>query len=246
MSSPLVSLIMPMHNTVQFVKAALDSVLRQTYANWELVVVDDDSSDGSYELASILAVGDQRIRVCKNDTNLGIAKSRHKAVGLCHGEFVGHIDSDDMLERWALEEVLQVFNAKPDAGLVYSDFAQVDTKGKVEHYSASLDFDANTLHRHGWRHFGMYRKSAYDAVEGFNTKLLRGCEDGDLFMQIAEKFPCHRVPKVLYYYRNHGANTTLTMKKCDGCTQRMECNYMRVWAKSANYNPVTFKPIPKE
>jgi len=245
-SQPLVSLIMPMYNTVQFVKAALDSVLRQTYTNWELIVVDDNSSDGSYELASILAERDQRIRVYKNDSNLGIAKNRHKAVNLCSGELIGHIDSDDVLERWALEETLQVFSTKPDVALVYSDFAQINAKGDIEHYSASLDFGTNPLHRHGWRHFGMYKKSVYAATGGFNTKLLRGCEDGDLFMQIAERFPCYRLPKVLYFYRNHGANTTLTVKKCNECTQRTDCNYMRVWAKSANYDPVTFKPITKE
>ncbi len=240
------SLMMPMYNTVQFLKAAVDSVLAQTYQNWEMVIVDDASDDGSYELATALALEDQRIKLHKNYTKLGIAKNRGKAVHLCTGEFIGHIDSDDMLERWALEEMLRVFDSKPDAALVYSDFAQIDTKGKLELYSTSHDFDPATLHRHGWRHFGVYRKSAYDATQGFNTKLLNGCEDGDLFMQIAEQFPCYRIPKVLYYYRSHSTNTTRTMKKCDSCTQRAECNYMRVWAKSANYDPITFTPLSKE
>ena len=246
MTKPTVSIIMPMYNTVQFVKAAFDSMLRQTFSDWELIVVDDNSQDGSYELASVLASRDSRIQVHRNEANLGIAKNRHKAVALCSGEYIGHVDSDDMLERWALEEVLTVFKQKPELGLVYTDFAQVGSTGKVEHYSASPDFDVNRLHQHGWRHFGIYKKSAYDATEGFNTKLLRGCEDGDLFMQIAERFPCYRVPKVLYFYRNHGQNTTLTMRKCDDCTQRMECNYMRVWAKSANFDPVTFTPLTQE
>lgn len=246
MSSPLVSLMMPMHNTVQFLKAAVDSVLAQTHQNWELVIVDDASNDGSYELATALALKDQRIKLHRNDSKLGVAKNRDKAVHLCTGEFIGHIDSDDMLERWALEEMLRVFDSKPDVALAYSDFAQVDVKGKVELYSASHDFDSNILHRHGWRHFGVYRKSAYDATQGFNTKLLNGCEDGDLFMQIAEQFPCQRIPKVLYYYRSHSTNTTRTMQKCDVCTQRTECNYMRVWAKSANYDPITFTPLKKD
>ena len=246
MNSPLVSLMMPMYNTVQFLKAAVDSVLAQTCQSWELVIVDDASDDGSYELATALALKDSRIKLHKNEAKLGVAKNRDKAVRFCTGEFVGHIDSDDMLERWALEEVLQVFEAKPDVALVYSDFAQVDVKGKVELYSASHDYDPNILHRHGWRHFGVYRRSAYDATQGFNTKLLNGCEDGDLFMQIAEQFPCHRTPKVLYYYRSHSTNTTRTMKKCDACTQRADCNYMRVWAKSANYDPITFTPLKKD
>ena len=240
------SLMMPMRNTVQFVKAAVDSVLAQTYKNWELIIVDDASDDGSYELASALALKDPRIKLHKNDLKLGIAKNRRRAAELCTGEFIGHIDSDDMLERWALEEMFSVFNSKPDVALAYSDFAQVDIKGKIEHYSASHDYDPNILHRHGWRHFGVYRRSVYDVTQGFNIKLLNGCEDGDLFMQIAEKFQCYRIPKVLYYYRSHSTNTTRTMKKCEDCTQRMECNYMRVWAKAANYDPITFTPLNKE
>ncbi len=246
MSSPLISLMMPMYNTVQFLNAAVNSVLAQTYPNWELVIVDDASDDGSYELATALALKDPRIKLHKNESKLGIARNRHRAAGLCTGEFIGHIDSDDMLERWALEEMLRVFNSKPDVALAYSDFAQVDVKGKVELYSASHDYDPSILHRHGWRHFGVYRKSAYDATQGFNTKLLNGCEDGDLFMQIAEQFSCYRTPKVLYYYRSHSTNTTRTMKKCDDCTQRMDCNYMRVWAKAANYDPITFTPLKKD
>lgn len=242
MGTPRVSLIMPVYNNVQFIKRAIRSVQNQTYTDWELVIVDDASLDGAAELAEVLAATDPRISFHKNETRLGVAKNRRKAVEFCKGEFIGHIDSDDMLERWALEEVINTFTVRPNVALVYSDMAQVDINDNIESYSASPDFDANILHRHGWRHFGVYKRSAYESTEGFNTKLKNGCEDGDLFMQIAEHFPCFRIPKVLYYYRNHSHNMTKSMQKCDDCTQRTECNYMRVWAKSANYDVITFKP----
>lgn len=243
---PLVSLLMPTYNTVQFLKAAVDSVKKQTYTNWELIMVDDGSVDGSNELASVLATTDKRIKHYTNPTNLGISKTRRKGVDESSGELIGHIDSDDLLERWAVEEMVTAFNAEPDVALFYSDFAHIDVENAVGSYSPSKVFDSAILHQHGWRHFGMYRRSAYDQTEGFNTKLIHGCEDGDLFMQIAEKYPCKRIQKVLYFYRNHAKNTTRKLKKCDVCTQRADCNYMRVWAKSAKYDPITFKPLNKE
>jgi glycosyltransferase involved in cell wall biosynthesis len=246
MNRPLISVLMLTYNGVQFLKAAIESVRHQTYENWELIISDDCSEDGTWELAQALATKDPRIKVFKNEKRLGITKNRAAAFSHTSGELIGHLDGDDMLERWALEEMWRAFVRKPDVGLVYSDLAQISVNNTVELYSASPSYNPNVLHQHGWRHFGMYRRSAYESTEGYNTKLLSACEDGDLFMQIAEKFPCYRLTKVLYYYRNHGDNASKTKTTCEDCTQRTECNYMRVWAKSANYDPVTFKSIPKE
>lgn len=234
------------YNGVQYLKAAINSVKAQTYQNWELIISDDCSEDGTWELAYALANEDSRIKVFQNKTRLGITKNRAQAFSHTTGALIGHLDGDDILERWALEEMQQVFAKKLDVGLVYSDLAQIDSKNNVELYSASKTYDASTLHQHGWRHFGMYRRSAYEATSGYNTNLSSACEDGDLFMQIAEKFLCCRLPKVLYYYRSHGDNASKNNSKCESCTQRPECNYMRVWAKSANYDPITFVPLKKE
>lgn len=234
------------YNGVQFLKAAVDSVRAQTHQNWELVISDDCSEDGTWELAQALAAKDPRIKVVQNKDRLGITKNRAAAFSHTTGDLIGHLDGDDMLERWALEEMGRTFASRPDVGLVYSDLAQINLKGAVELYSASRSYDPNVLHQHGWRHFGVYRRSAYEATTGYNSKLISACEDGDLFMQIAEKFLCYRLPKVLYYYRSHGGNASKANSKCEDCTQRMDCNYMRVWAKSANYDPITFTPFKKD
>ncbi len=236
-----VSLIMPLFNNAAFVKRAVDSVLAQTHKDWELIIVDDGSTDGSYELVGAL-YKQPEIKILKNDQNQGIGITRKKAVDVSDGELIGHIDSDDMLERWALEEMIECFKKKPDVGLIYSDFAQINRKDEVEIYAQSKTYDAKKLYQHGWRHFGMYRKSAYIKTSGFNTQLNR-CEDGDLFMQIAEQMPCYHLPKVLYFYRNHGDNTTSVEKKCEECNERPICNYIRVWGKAAGIDHITFKRI---
>ena len=181
--SPLVSILMPAYNTVRFIKFAIDSIKRQTYENWELVIVDDCSDDGTWELASKLSESDFRIKVFRNQYNIGIVKNRKRAFELSSGEFVCHVDNDDMLERYALDEMLAGFEMWPSVKLIYSDLAQIGVKGEHQLYSAAKDFNPDALHQHGWRHFGMYKRDVISDIDGYNDKLISGCEDGDLFMQ---------------------------------------------------------------
>ena len=245
MTKPLVSLLMAAYNNVAYIKNAIDSAKKQTYKNWELIILDDGSDDGTWELAEVLSKGDKRIKVHKNGVNIGYNSTMLKLSGLAKGDFYAHFDSDDMLERYAIEEMLLAFDQLPNVKFIYSDFAQIGKKGEVEHYSPSPTFDPNKLHQHGWRHFGMYRSDVMEHIQGYNEKLAstNGCADGDLFMQIVEKFPAARLPKVLYLYRNHGNNISTKNAKCEACPLRMDCNFARVWCKSANYDITTFKPI---
>ncbi len=240
-----VSIIMLAYNNVRYLKAAIDSIKAQTYQNWELIINDDCSSDGTWELASALSNYDQRIKVYQNEQNVGVVKNRKKTYAYTVGDFICHVDADDMLERWAIEEMLIAFDKAQDIMLIYSDIAQIGKNGEHQLYSASKYFDANKLHQHGWRHLGMYRKSVMDSIEGYNDKLVSACEDGDLFMQIAEKYPCQRLAKPLYLYRSHGSNSSRKNKKCRNCSERPVCNFIRVWASSANYDPITFTPLKK-
>lgn len=246
MNKPLVSILMPAYRSPQYIKHAIDSVVNQTYGNWELIIVDDCSGDGTWEIAKMLSMQDSRIKVHQNETNIGVVKNRAKAYTLSVGDLIGHLDNDDLLERYALEEMVRAFVQFNDVMLFYTDLAQISAEGKHQLYSESKTFDPHALHQHGWRHFGVYRRSVMNSIEGYNEKLISGCEDGDLFMQIAEKFVVVRIPKILYFYRAHPGNNSAKNKKCVSCEERMVCNYMRVWSKSANYDPITFKPLPIE
>lgn len=243
MTNSLVSLLMPAYNSARYIKYAINSVQNQTYTNWELIIVDDCSNDGTWEIAYMLSTRDSRIKVYQNDKNLGIVKNRKRAYSLSTGDLIAHFDNDDILERYSVDEMVKAFDQLPDVGLIYTDLAQIDEKGKHQLYSESKTFDPNILHQHGWRHFGMYRRKVMNYIDGYNEKLVSGCEDGDLFMQIAEKFPIVRLPKVLYLYRAHSENNSNYNKKCEICEERPVCNYIRVWSKTAKYNPITFKPL---
>jgi glycosyltransferase EpsE len=245
MSNPRVSILMLTYNSVQFVKAAVDSVKQQTYKDWELIISDDGSRDGTWELAQALAESDSRIKCHQNPKRLGIPGNRAAAFAVSTGDLICHLDGDDELYPYSVATMVEVADAHPDVALFQSDNAWMNGDGVVYQYHANKEPEENLSH-FGWRHFGMYRRSAYDTTAGYNTKLISACEDGDLFMQIAEKYPFMRVPYVLYKHRWHGGNASGTNKKCDTCTERPICNYIRVWAKHAGMDHITYQPLNKE
>jgi glycosyltransferase involved in cell wall biosynthesis len=215
---------------------AVNSVLSQTYPNWELIILDDCSTDFTYEIAKLLAKKDKRIKVYRNSSNLGSPKSRANAAEFMTGDLLCHVDSDDYIYPHALATMVKTFLKNPELGFAYSDMGYGDEEGGVFDYLKNIDPNPNLAY-HGWRSLGMYTRKAYENTEGYNRKLDKTCEDGDLFMQIADKFPIARVPHVLYVINNGGEHTSVENEiDCKTCPCRMDCNYAEVWARHANYD----------
>jgi glycosyltransferase involved in cell wall biosynthesis len=243
MKQPKVSIMMLSYQTVAWLKEAIDSVKAQTYKNWELIILDDNSQDGSYELAR--ACKSSKIKVYRNEKQLGTAGGRAKASKLCTGDFICHLDSDDLIEPWALETMVREFNRRPDVALIYSDWMDIGEDGAFGSYQPSHPYSPDKIAFLGWRPLGMYRRSVMDSIDGYNAALPH-CEDGDLFMQIVERFPAAHIPAVLYRRRSHSRNTSRRNVSCGECKSRPICNYVRVWSKHAGYDPITFTSLPKE
>jgi len=92
---PLISIIMPAHNGAKWIKKAILSVLPQSYADFEFIIINDDSSDNTEEIVTDFAKHDKRIKYIKNDHNLGVQKTRNIALGMAQGEYIAEIDQDD-------------------------------------------------------------------------------------------------------------------------------------------------------
>lgn len=229
MEAPKISILLLSYNRAKLIKRAVASVLKQSYKNWELIIQDDCSTDGSFEVVKELAKLDERIKIYKNEENLGIPKNRKAAYENSTGELIGHLDNDDFLYVNALEYMVNAFIKYPEIGIAYSDQSFIDDKGQPMEYVANKDY-GEPLTSYGWRHLGVYRRTAYEATDGYNTTLAYGCEDGDLFMQIAEKFPFRRVPHVLYGFNNVGDHAGFGVPECQHCLERAKCNFIRVWA----------------
>ena len=126
---PLVSVIMPAYNAAPFIEEAICSVIGQTVTDWELFVIDDGSSDESFQIAQKLASDDSRIHVLQNAENMGVAKTRNRGMELCKGHYVAFLDSDDYWKPQMLERMISRAE-ETAADIVYCSYELVDEGGK--------------------------------------------------------------------------------------------------------------------
>ena len=225
---PLISILVPTWNTPEkFLREMIDSVIAQTYPNWELCIADASVSDqpgtqsasGGSEvprnenvrrILEEYAAKDARIRYLLSDKNLGISGNTNLAAGLASGDYIGLLDHDDILAPDALFEVAAAINVKkPD--VLYTDEDKIDMDG-LYHFDPNLkpDFAPDLLRSHNYiTHFFVVRRSHLDKI-GLLRSEFDGAQDYDLILRATE---CTdrivHIPKILYYWRNHPGSTSL-------------------------------------
>ena len=127
-TQPLVSVIMPAYNAERFIEEAIDSVLSQTLADWELYVIDDCSKDDSFRIAEEYAARDPRIHVLRNAENSGVARTRNRGIELAKGKFIAFLDSDDIWLPEKLERQLAKMQSA-GAGIGYCSYGIIGEDG---------------------------------------------------------------------------------------------------------------------
>lgn len=160
MDSPLISIIMPAYNSERFIEDAIRSVLSQTYQNWELLIIDDCSTDDTYEDAMCIAANDPRINVFKNEVNSGAAVSRNNGVSLAKGEYVAFLDSDDLWMPEKLEKQIEIVG-NTHADICYTSYSIISASGEKMCNDYVVPKGAN------------YRSLLKENVIGCSTVLLR-------------------------------------------------------------------------
>lgn len=121
----LVSIIMPAYNSEKYIGDSIRSVLKQTYENWELIVIDDGSRDKTIEIIEKFVSKDIRVKFYKNESNLGVSQTRNKAIALAAGEWIAFLDSDDIWESNKLELQL-VHSKKYNSEFIFSGSSYID------------------------------------------------------------------------------------------------------------------------
>lgn len=124
----LVSIIVPNYNCSKYIKETIESVLAQTYTNWEMLIVDDCSTDESFNIAHSYAIKDSRIKLFQNKINSGAAISRNNALDLAKGEYVAFLDSDDLWECDKLQKQIKFMNENC-VDFCYSRYDLIDEEG---------------------------------------------------------------------------------------------------------------------
>jgi len=130
LNNPLVSILMPVYNAHAYLVGALDSIRSQTYTNWELIAIDDYSTDDSFLTLVEYEKVDPRIKVYKNITNLGVGKTLDKAVKMARGEFIARMDADDSSYPDRLEKQVSFLLENPDVVALGGQVRLINEKGK--------------------------------------------------------------------------------------------------------------------
>ena len=203
-ATPRVTVVMAVFNAARFLREAVASILAQTYREFELIVVDDSSSDDS--LSILESFDDPRIRIIRHHTNLGAALSRNDALAAARGELVAIMDADDVCAPTRLERQLAFLDANPLVGLVGCGiYDNIDVSGAVL-YTSYLPEDNETIQQtlvERWCFVHpsiMFRKALYETVGGYR-KAFEPAEDHDFILRILEHCQAHNLYEPLISYR---------------------------------------------
>ena len=115
---PILSVLMPVFNSELFVAEAIESILNQTFKDFEFLILDDASTDKSFEIIKDFGKRDSRIKVCQNEKNLGVVESRNKLINLSKGKYIAWLDSDDIAIKTRLEKQVNFLEEHPEIGMV--------------------------------------------------------------------------------------------------------------------------------
>ncbi|QKQ75369.1 CHAT domain-containing protein [Nostoc sp. TCL240-02] len=210
---PLISIVIVNYNRESYLGVAIASVLAQTWQDFELLIWDDGSTDGSVAITNAYAQQDGRVRVVEAQ-HQGVSAACKAAIAQTSGTYIGIVDSDDILAPTALAQTATVLNHHPETGFVYTDYLNIDEKGIVINYGhrCSIAYSQdNLLVNFMTFHFRLMRRSVYDQVGGVN-KSFQCAEDYDLCLRLSEVTQVRRVQEPLYLYRNHSQSISVSRK----------------------------------
>lgn len=204
MKNTLFSILIAQYNNGKFLMEAIDSVRAQTYTNWEIIIVDDCSTDNSNEIYALLE-NDSRIKVYHNEENKGCGYTKHRCAELATGEICGFLDPDDTLTSDALEVMVREHSKNDTLALVGSTYwacdenltplwqKQVHIIEKGESYLSTFPSPI---------HFAAYKNIYYKETGGID-KYLKRAVDFDLYARLEDVGKVHFIADTLYNYRQH-------------------------------------------
>ncbi len=216
--TPRVSVCIAVCNEERYLEEAVRSILSQTFRDFEIVIVDDGSTDGTAALLETLASGDSRIRVFCQE-NSGLMCSLNRAVRESRGELIARMDGDDVSEPERLALQVEFLDAHPDVVAVGCQVLWTDPDGAAlrrnHHPLEHEEIDELLLRGEGWaiQHATcVIRKNALDRIGGYREEFLFS-EDLDLLLRLAEVGRMANLPGVLYRYRQHGRSICHAKRK---------------------------------
>ena len=212
--TPTLSVLMTVYQGARYLPATLESVLTQSFADFEFIIVDDGSSDGTGALLDTAAARDERLAVLHNPGNQGITRSMNRLFPMARGRFVTRHDSDDLSARERFAQQVVFLDTNPDVGMVSSQIGVIGPDGTplpVSKFVSGNDNEAiqEQLYDYNCLCQGsvMFRRECRESV-GLYDETLELSEDYDFWLRMTEITRVVKLPAVLYQYRDHDGSVT--------------------------------------
>jgi glycosyltransferase involved in cell wall biosynthesis len=236
---PKVSVIIPAYNAMQYLPETMASVMKQTYRDFEIILIDDGSSDHIREWAETQNISQLRLI---SQENRGLSGARNTGIKAAKGTYLALLDADDLWEPTKLEKQVQVLDLDREAALVYTWIALVDEQGSLTgRYYKRLE-EGNvwkpmlTSNLVGCGSVPLIRHTCLDKVGYFDENLKSFAEDWDLWLRIARQYSFRVVKEALVYYRQRGDSASKDWVA-------MERSFQIVIAKTFSDQPAEILPL---
>lgn len=228
----LVSIIMPSYNTGRFIKETIESVLAQSYPVWELIIVDDCSTDNTDDVVNQY-LADERIRYIKNDTNSGAAVSRNRALREAKGKWIAFLDSDDLWEPDKLQKQIS-FMRDNDFHFSYTNYIEIDEESKANGKSVT---GPKRISKHGMYNYCWMGclTVMYDAdtVGLIQIADIKKNNDYAMWLKVCKKANCYLLNETLARYRKRSGSISN-----HGYMKLIKWHY-KLYREAENKNPLS-------
>jgi len=239
---PYISVIIPVNNQEKYIKECVDSVIMQNYANLEIILIDDGSTDNTFE---ILKGFGEKIKYIRQE-NQGPAASINNGIKAAHGSLICWLGSDDMYMPNKIESQACLFQKDQSLAIIYTDYITIDSNGKeLEKVQSPYPFPENFTRSLLIRNFingstVMMRRECFDKV-GYYDESLRADPDGDMwFRMLKHGYKFGHIPKPLVKYRLHSSNVSHNHDLMRNCKDKVRLKVIKDFTPQELFNDVIF------
>lgn len=233
-----VSIVLPVYNGEKYISQAIESVLQQSYANWELIIVNDCSTDHTLEIVGEFVKKDVRICVYNNEINLKLPRALNVGFSKASGDYFTWISDDNYLRPNMIEILVETLDRNPDIGMVYSNYSLIDPEGRLIN-EVVLGEPHDLLYGDVCGPSFLYRRTVADKVGEYDSALFLA-EDYDYWMRIYHEVPILHIQDNLYFYRKHDGSLTGTRrdKIISQSYRAVKKNYIDLLSRTNNKNEI--------
>jgi len=239
------SVVMASYNCEKYVGDAIESILNQTFKDFEFIILDDASRDNTYSVIKTYAKKDKRIRLYKNKKNMQVAHSLNKGVTLAKTDIIVRMDADDVSYPKRLETQYKYLLRHKNVAVVGSNMDIMNKDGKIvskrEYSSSSKELKKISFRYSPFAHPSVvFRKHVFEEFGGYDPAMVP-CEDIDLWFKIGSKYEFGNIPKTLLKYRFIiSSNSHKGLKKLELLGLKIKLNAIRKYGYKISFDDIIF------